>query len=43
MQTWQILDGASKWAFQMDGVITRTSMSEALFIDMDDFLLFFTC
>ncbi|EJD00592.1 rhamnogalacturonan-hydrolase [Fomitiporia mediterranea MF3/22] len=25
MQTWQTLNGGSKWAFQMDGVITRTS------------------
>jgi rhamnogalacturonan hydrolase len=25
MQTWQTLNGASQWAFQMDGVITRTS------------------
>jgi len=24
MQTWQTLNGASHWAFQMDGVITRT-------------------
>lgn len=25
MQTWVTLKGGSKWAFQMDGVITRTS------------------
>ncbi|EJD00593.1 uncharacterized protein FOMMEDRAFT_187129 [Fomitiporia mediterranea MF3/22] len=25
MQTWQTLKGGSKWAFQMDGVITRNS------------------
>lgn len=26
MQTWQTLNGGTKWAFQMDGVITRTSL-----------------
>jgi rhamnogalacturonan hydrolase len=25
MQTWQTLNGGTKWAFQMDGVITRTA------------------
>ena len=24
METWQTLSGGSKWAFQLDGIITRT-------------------
>ena len=27
MQTWQTLTGGTKWAFRMDGVITRASES----------------
>lgn len=26
MQTWQTLDDGKKWAFQLDGIITRTGM-----------------
>ncbi|EJD02525.1 rhamnogalacturonan-hydrolase [Fomitiporia mediterranea MF3/22] len=40
MQTWQNLSGGKKWAFQMDGVITRASTTTGNMIvitDADDF------
>ena len=30
MQTWQTLDDGTKWAFQLDGIITRTSKSQSI-------------
>ncbi|EJD02519.1 rhamnogalacturonan-hydrolase [Fomitiporia mediterranea MF3/22] len=43
MQTWQNLSGGTKWAFQMDGIITRTSTTTGNMIaitDADDFEFF---
>ncbi|THH06186.1 hypothetical protein EW145_g4260 [Phellinidium pouzarii] len=43
MKTWQILSGGTKWAFQMDGVITRASTAGGNMIvieNADDFEFF---
>ncbi|KAH8104352.1 rhamnogalacturonan-hydrolase [Phellopilus nigrolimitatus] len=43
METWQTLDGATKWAFQMDGIITRTNATGGNMIvveNADDFEFF---
>ncbi|KAI5119242.1 hypothetical protein M0805_008793 [Coniferiporia weirii] len=40
METWQTLSGGTQWAFQLDGVITRTSTTTGNMIvieDADDF------
>ena len=40
MQTWQTLDGGSKWAFRLDGTIYRTSTTGGNMIvieNADDF------
>ena len=34
MQTWQTLDDGTKWAFQLDGIITRTSKSRSIDFSM---------
>ncbi|KAI5119241.1 hypothetical protein M0805_008792 [Coniferiporia weirii] len=36
MQTWQTLNGGTKWAFQMDGVITRTSTTTGNMIAIEN-------
>lgn len=43
MQTWQTLNNAKQWAFQMDGVITRTGSGRGHMIAIhtaDDFEMY---